>query len=821
MTSPQDLKSTFLNRANVTGTLRQQLLKTILPLTIVPLVTAGSISWWITEQRSQQEVESKTWNQTMLAADLSGNAAGFEANLDGKQVDLGTNLEHGNLSPSTQIQILDLASTKLLATFTAQGSDNTAELQVPPPVWDKFKALAQELQDQRPSANVVLTQGSQPLYVSRQPSLEGLTIHPFVHEEGVYATSTAFEYGDKYYTVATVPGKNWIAVTTVNLQEIHAASQASAGVFVLFTLLLGAGAAALVTVFARRLTNPLITLSETAQAAAAGDLEIRAEPQGAFETQTLANSFNHLIQQTKALLDQQAAENLRSQALRDISLQMTQMSQSEDILTYAMQVTREALNTDRVILYRFDANWHGTVHTESVRLGWPAAKGVTIADPCFAQGYVSQYQSGRIAATTDIYAANLTECHIQQLAALSVRANLVAPVLISGQLMGLLIAHECSGPREWSDADIEMIAKVATQIGLNLQRAELLEQTQTLAAEQANQRERLQMGLLELLSSVENAALGDLTVRAEVDQSEVGTVADFFNAIIGSLQTIVAQVQNSAEQVTVSVNENEVSIRQLASDAQHQAQELGTSLISIDRMTQSIQTVAANAQEAAGVARSASSVVEVSSAAMDRAVSTILSLRDTVTDTTLKVQRLGESSKQISKVVELINQFALETNMLAINAGIEAARAGEEGRGFAVVAQEVGTLAAQSANATKEIERIVTSIQQETSSLVQAMQSGKTQVEAGSQLIEETKQGLTQIFGVSQQIDGLVQAISSATVEQVSTSESVAELMQQLAQVSERTSDASRSVSDALQQTVAVTQQLQASVRTFKVTQGG
>ena len=78
------------------------------------------------------------------------------------------------------------------------------------------------------------------------------------------------------------------------------------------------------------------------------------------------------------------------------------------------------------------------------------------------------------------------------------------------------------------------------------------------------------------------------------------------------------------------------------------------------------------------------------------------------------MKRLGESSQQISKAVSLINQIAMQTNLLAINAGIEAARAGEEGQGFAVVAEEVGELAARSADATKEIERIVETIQRET-----------------------------------------------------------------------------------------------------------
>ena len=202
---------------------------------------------------------------------------------------------------------------------------------------------------------------------------------------------------------------------------------------------------------------------------------------------------------------------------------------------------------------------------------------------------------------------------------------------------------------------------------------------------------------------------------------------------------------------------------------------------------------------------------------MERTVESISQLRSTVAETAKKVKRLGESSQQISKVISLINQIALQTNLLAINASIEAARAGEEGRGFAVVAEEVGELAAQSTAATKEIEQIVENIQLETSEVVEAMELGTSQVVEGTRLVEETKQSLGQIVEVSRQIDQLVQSISGATVSQAQTSESVTKLMEEIAQISEKTSDSSRTVSGSLQETVAIAQQLQASVGAFKV----
>jgi methyl-accepting chemotaxis protein len=178
---------------------------------------------------------------------------------------------------------------------------------------------------------------------------------------------------------------------------------------------------------------------------------------------------------------------------------------------------------------------------------------------------------------------------------------------------------------------------------------------------------------------------------------------------------------------------------------------------------------------------------------------------------------LGESSQQISKVVALINQIALQTNLLAINAGIEAARAGAERQSFAVVAKEVAELADRSAAATKEIEQIVENIQFETTQVVEAMEVGTTQVVEGTHLVEDAKQSLSRILEVSRQIDQLVASISVAAVSQAQTSQAVTDLMKEMVQVSEQTSTSSQEISGSLQQTVAVAQQLQASVEVFKV----
>ncbi|WP_414753496.1 methyl-accepting chemotaxis protein [Anabaena sp. CCY 9910] len=327
----------------------------------------------------------------------------------------------------------------------------------------------------------------------------------------------------------------------------------------------------------------------------------------------------------------------------------------------------------------------------------------------------------------------------------------------------------------------------------------------------------LQLQLLELLSNVEGVAKGDLTVRADVTAGEIGTVADFFNSIVENLRDIVTQVKQAAGQLNTAIGSNEGAIRQLAEEALTQATEINRTLDAVDKMTHSMQAVADSAQQAATVANHAAFTAAKSGQAMDLTVQNILSLRTTVGETAKKVKRLGESSQQISRVVSIINQIATQTNLLAINAGIEAARAGEEGEGFGVVAEEIGELAARSAIATQEIEQIVENIQRETSEVVKAMEVGTTQVVEGTRIVEEAKQSLGQILDVSRQIDSLIQSISTATVSQVETSQTVNRLMQDIASVSQRSSDSSRLVAQSLKQTVEISHQLQKTVGTFKV----
>ena len=429
---------------------------------------------------------------------------------------------------------------------------------------------------------------------------------------------------------------------------------------------------------------------------------------------------------------------------------------------------------------------------------------------------------------------------LQQL--LLILAGATGVVAILAAVLAIAIAQRATKPViEATEAVIELgkgnletrlevqgqdeLAQLGENINLmagQLQDFIALQEEQKLQSQESAERERLrseaiQRELITLLSDVEGAVSGDLTVRAQISAGEIGIVADFFNAIVESLRDVVRKVKDTTGLVNTSVNTNNEAIRNLAQDAASQTQQLDAALLSVEQMTDSIQQVASRAQQASQASSTAANTAKTGSVEIEQSVQSILQLRQTVDDTAKKVKRLGDASQQISKVVVLIDQIALKTNMLALNASVEAARAGEEGRSFAVVAAEVGALAAQSATATREISRLVESIQQETREVVQAMEASTEQVVEGTNRVEDARKSLNQIVEVSERVNDLFQEISIATTSQVQTSQSVRSLMENLSTQSQRSSQTSRDVATALQETVDVTNLLQASVETFKV----
>ncbi|MEG4815467.1 GAF domain-containing protein [Microcoleus sp. K5-D4] len=155
----------------------------------------------------------------------------------------------------------------------------------------------------------------------------------------------------------------------------------------------------------------------------------------------------------------------------------------EEVMTMAVEEIRQFLSTDRTVIYRFNPDWSGFIAVESVSVGTMPILGIDINDPCFREHYVSVYEQGHLRAIDNIYRAGLSECHVNLLSELEIKANLVVPILQGEKLWGLLIAHHCRSYRHWTSSEIESLQQISVQLAIAIKQSTLFEQAKTELAE--------------------------------------------------------------------------------------------------------------------------------------------------------------------------------------------------------------------------------------------------------------------------------------------------------------------------------------------------
>ncbi|HEY9644029.1 MAG TPA: response regulator, partial [Coleofasciculaceae cyanobacterium] len=168
----------------------------------------------------------------------------------------------------------------------------------------------------------------------------------------------------------------------------------------------------------------------------------------------------------------------QQQLVTEIALRIRQSLDLEDILNTAVQEVRLFLQTDRVIIYRFDSGWQGQVMVEAIGAGWTPMLGEVIYDPCFELDCVNHYRQGRVSTIDNVLTASLEPCYEDLLTRFQVQSNLVVPILQGEDLWGLLIAQHCVSPRLWQTDEIEMLQQLAVQLSIAIHQAELHQQVQ-------------------------------------------------------------------------------------------------------------------------------------------------------------------------------------------------------------------------------------------------------------------------------------------------------------------------------------------------------
>ncbi len=329
--------------------------------------------------------------------------------------------------------------------------------------------------------------------------------------------------------------------------------------------------------------------------------------------------------------------------------------------------------------------------------------------------------------------------------------------------------------------------------------------------------ERNQEAIMRLLDELSSLADGDLTVQATVTEDITGAIADSINYAVEALRELVTTINDSAIQLDGAAKQTQGAAAHMAKASSAQSRQISAASESMADMAASIEEVSGNSERCADVARHSVDIAHKGGDAVRRTIDGMNAIRETIQETSKRIKRLGESSQEIGNIVELINDIAEQTNILALNASIQASMAGEAGRGFAVVADEVQRLAERAANATKQIEVLVRTIQTDTNEAVVSMERSTTDVVGGALLAENAGAALEEIEQVSNQIASLVQNISASARQQAVASGNISKNMQVVREISTQTAEGSTATSTSIAKLAALSAQLRKSVAGFRL----
>ncbi len=357
----------------------------------------------------------------------------------------------------------------------------------------------------------------------------------------------------------------------------------------------------------------------------------------------------------------------------------------------------------------------------------------------------------------------------------------------------------------------------AAAIFLVLLGGQLIVDAQRREQESKKQNENNQKAILQLLDEMGDLADGDLTVTASVTEDITGAIADSINYAIEALRELVTTINQTSEQVSGATQESRATAMHLAEASEHQAEQITQANESIKEMTLAIDEMSQDATESAEVARRSVEIAGTGAETVRNTIAGMDNIREQIQETSKRIKRLGESSQEIGDIVELIDDIADQTNILALNAAMQAAMAGEAGRGFAVVADEVQRLAERSINATKQIEALVKTIQADTNEAVTSMEASTAGVVKGAKLAEDAGEALKEIESVSQYIDDLTGKMAQSAKKQSEEAGNIKDTMSVIQEITNQTSEGTHQTANSIGALADLSDQLQKSVAGFRL----
>ena len=312
-------------------------------------------------------------------------------------------------------------------------------------------------------------------------------------------------------------------------------------------------------------------------------------------------------------------------------------------------------------------------------------------------------------------------------------------------------------------------------------------------------------------------AEGDLTADfTTAGKDELHAAGQDFNNMAATIRQLLGKIQREVTQLRSSAEQLATSSQQISSSTAHQSDSASSMAASVEQMTVGVDHISKNSQDAQAYSQESDAVAAHGSRIVEGVVREIGAIAETVNQSAVAVEALGQQSDQISAIVGTIKEIADQTNLLALNAAIEAARAGESGRGFAVVADEVRKLAERTAKSTQEIAGMIGAIQTGTATAVQSMKRGVERVAAGVEQAQQAGTAISEVQVQSRQVVNAVSEISISLREQASASTEIAQNVEQIAQMAEENNAAALSNAETAGKLRQLAETLSSEVGRFK-----
>ncbi len=345
----------------------------------------------------------------------------------------------------------------------------------------------------------------------------------------------------------------------------------------------------------------------------------------------------------------------------------------------------------------------------------------------------------------------------------------------------------------------------------------LLDDRLSALAKTEQENERLNNSIIELLKASFQLSQRDLTVQVPVTEDVTGPLADAINQMATETSKVLLNVRHVAEEVESAANHVKMQGENVSKVAEMEREVVDSTIKELSAAADAMNQISEVAQSCNEIASQATTSTDTALTTVTGAVDGIGEIRKTVRETEKRIKRLGERAQEISGIVDIINNIAERTHVLALNASMQAAAAGEAGRGFSVVADEVQRLAESSRSATSQISALVKNIQVETNETTAMMDKTIEQVVEGSKLAERAGEQMKDTQTTTANLVQVVEQIAMASSQQATLS---ADLQERASTLQESTQETARQLDEQRAQTerlVKYSKELTESVRVFKL----